>query len=166
MSLPSYIEKILSLTGPNSDEPGAIAQQTATQYLYPIVPPNTTAYFVTALPITSTIAAARGFTNLFAVINYRMRTGNMPPGVFQLTLIESSGTAFSGTVPGEIEIDFLNFLTPNKSVIAYITNITDANQRFEMWNEYLIIPTVKHWKWLKESLLKINFPYKLPDYSE
>lgn len=90
----------------------------------------------------------------------------MPPGVFLLTLMSGGGTSFSGAVMGEIELDYFSFNTPNKSTVAYITNLTNANQRFEMWNEYLIIPTVKQWNWLKESLSKMNFPYELPDYKE
>jgi len=88
----------------------------------------------------------------------------VPPGVFLLTLITGSGTAFSGTINGEVEIDYMFFLTPNRSVVAYITNLTTANQRFEMFSEYLIIPTVDQWRWLKASLIKMNFPYEFPDY--
>jgi hypothetical protein len=166
MPLPTYIEKILTLNVPNSDEPGALVQQTAAQYVYPIIPPNTTVYFITSLPLSAAVVRARGFNDLFAIINFRIRLGKMPPGIFQLTLRAGGGTAFSGTLPGEFEIDFFAVNSPNRSISAYITNITDANQRFEMWNEYLIIPTVAHWQWLKASLKKMNFPYELPDYGD
>lgn len=161
MPLNSYIEKMLTLTNPDSDEPSALVEQVGVQYLYPIVPPNTTAFFITTLPGTQ---LARGFPQIYAILLYRIRLGKIPPGVFNLSFITGTGAVFSGTVNGEADIDYLFFLTPNRSVVAYVTNLTNANQRFEMFSEYLIVPTYEQWKWLKASLIKMNFPNELPDY--
>lgn len=162
MALSYWIETLLTLPAPYSDEPRALVQQIGVEYLYPIVPPNAEAYFITTPP---PVAAARGFS-FYIGIFYRIRFGDIVPGTFQITIVASGLTAFSGVATGSNlteGIDYLYFMTPGTSTTVYITNLTNMNQFFEMISQYLIVSTEEDWKILKKYMKAINFPYKIPE---
>lgn len=160
--LPYWIETILSLRKPGGDEPGNLAKLVAAEYLFPLIPPNTAASF------TTTTLPGRNFRGLYAYaeIFYRVQFGNILPGVFQFTAVLSGDTAYNATVTGsslEQGINYMFFMTPNRNLTSYITNLTNQNQYFEMTSQYLVISTEKDWQTLKKYLLEMQFPYKLPD---
>jgi len=163
MALSYWIETLLSLSNPpGSRTPGTLARQVGVEYLYPLIPPGLSTYFITTPQIA---AQVRGFP-MYMGIFYRIRFGYMVPGAFRLTLIAGGIVAYDGTLTGytmEQGIDYLYFMEPQSSTVAYITNITSMNQRFQMISQYLIISSEEDYRTLKAYLEALQFPYKLPE---
>lgn len=163
MALSYWVETMLTLSSPaGAKNPGRLVKQVGAEYLFPIVPPNTDASFITT---PQQAAVIRGLP-IYMLILYRIRFGYIVPGAFFLTLVTGGITAYQGTITGygmEEGIDYLYFMEPDTTTIAYITNLTPLNQRFEMTSQYLIITSERDYTELKNQLEKLNFPYSLPE---
>ena len=161
MALPGLIEKLVSLPREVGGEPGTLCSRVGGQYYYPLIPPGMEAWFQTTI---EGIPAQRGFT-AYCIIFFRLTFGYVVPDVFQLTFVTGGTRAYTGILTGyliEEGIDYLFMLTPEKSMTAYITNISPMNQSFEMVSHYLVISTEKDYEIFKKNLEKLNFPNLLP----
>jgi len=164
MALSYWIETMQTLSSPaGALQPGTLARQVGVEYLFPIVPPGMAAFWRTSVVGGGT----RGFPVYMAVF-FRIRFGYMVPGAFQLTLIAGGITAYNGTLTGytlEEGIDYIYFMEPDTVTTAFITNLTNLNQRYEMISQYLIISSEGDYVEFKRQLEKMQFPYSLPEPS-
>lgn len=163
MALSYWIEAMLSLSNPaGTNTPGTLARQAGGEYLFPLIPPNFTVYFVTDIQAGIRLRALP----IYMLVMYRVRFGYMVPGAFQLTLVTAGLTAYNGTLTGHFQeegIDYLFFLEANSALVAYITNLTPMNQYFQMLSQYLIISSEADYVEFKRQLEKMHFPYALPE---
>jgi hypothetical protein len=157
------IETLQSLSRPNTKEPRGLVEDVGAEYLFPIVPPLTATLFNTT--IGGTTVTGRRSTN-YAEIFYKIDFGFLVPGVFRLSIFAGGVEAYNGTLQGNIlqhGIDYLYFLTPEKSLTVYITNLTNLNQTFEMTSRFLAIANSEDWAEIKKQIKLLNFPYKFPE---
>lgn len=156
------VEKLLTLPRDIGGEPGTLCARVGGQYYYPFIPPGMEAWFQTTI---EGIPAQRGYT-AYCVLFFHLTFGYVVPDVFQLAFVTGGTRAYQGILTGHLiedGIDYLFMLTPDKSMTAYITNISPMNQYFEMVSHYLIFSTEKDYGIFKKYLEKLNFPNGVPE---
>lgn len=160
MSLPFWVEYLLTVPRKNSSRIGTLVKQVGSEYYFPIVPPATEA-FITTDPALAIPPAYGG-------IFYRLELGDIVPNAFTLTVVTRGGRAFSGRVQGNViqaGIDYFFVHAPGDNLTVFLTNITPINQMFQMYSQYLRIETEPDYYEVMEILSKFGLyamPTRLP----
>lgn len=157
MSLPYWVEELLTMSAPNTNLPSTLCYHTGVEYLYPMIPPNLSTYFITAPTQT---ARVRGI-QIYGFIHFRMTPGFIMPDVFRLTAVTRGITAYDGTLTGyhlALGFDDLIFVSEDSQLVTYITNMSPMNQYFEMISEYLVVPSEENWKMMLDYMRRIHLP--------
>lgn len=132
MSLPYWVEYLLTVPSPDSKRIGNLVSQIGSEYYAPIVPPATEFYF-RHNPLA---------VGAYAHIYYKATFGYMVPGAFRLNIVSRGVSNFNGVLQGrhlDDGLDYFFSLSSPDEVTSYITNISPMNQMFHMISQYLRI---------------------------